>query len=103
MYHIIKDIILEENPNAEIIDSYDYALIGFGRKQGNVNIAVYNIDKCIEIIKENNKISYMEAYSRFKKTLEKGYIDENSPIFINDFRKLKEISNDTDDLNLNRI
>lgn len=99
----IKDIILEENPNAEIVNGYDDALIGFGRRQGNINIAVYNIDKCIEIIKENNKISYTEAYSRFKKTLEKGYIDENSPIFINDFREIKKIPNNTNDLNLDGI
>lgn len=87
----IKEIIKEENKEAKIIDNFDEALIGTGKGYNKKTVAVYDATKFLEILIEKKKINELEAYEYYINCLENGWPDENDPIFINDFRNVKEV------------
>lgn len=98
----IKEIILDQNPMAELLDGFDEALVGTGKKNNKEIIAIYDTTKIIEILikKYQNEI---EAIQTFNKILSKGYTNVNSPIFINDFRHAKDITDEEINKIINKL
>jgi len=87
---LIKEIVKERNPEALFLQDYfDEAIMGTGIHCGKKHVAVYDPDKCIEILMETLNIGEIDALEEFQITLE-GSISENKPIFFSDFRKAKE-------------
>lgn len=89
---IIKDIIIEQNKNAMFIEElFDIALIGYGKSCGGNCVAVYDTDKCFQILIKKYNMDEVEAYDHFHKSVSEAESNTNKPIFINDFRRIKEI------------
>ena len=87
---LMKDIIKERNPEALFLqDHFDNAIMGTGIHCGKKHVAVYNSDKCIEILMKKLNIGEIEALEEFQITLECDP-SENKPIFFSDFRRAKE-------------
>jgi Fe-S oxidoreductase len=87
-YDCIKDIILESNKEAIFLKGFDKAIIGTGRIVGKPNIiAAYDADNCIKILIEEHDMDEIEAFEHFKACLEQVKINDNNPLFINDFRQ----------------
>ena len=87
---IIKEIILERNPEAIFLnEKFDKAIIGSGQSSGREYVAAYDSDKCIEILSENK--AELEAYECFQAYMKNDWKNKNDPIFISDFTKIKEI------------
>jgi len=88
---LMKDIVKERNSNALLLDNkFDDALIGTGIHTGENHVAVYDSNKCIEILleemEEKDELAIMDAYDQFRTTIE-STTTLNKPIFISDFSK----------------
>jgi len=97
---IIKDIIKEKNNLVSFLpEIYDDALIGTGTKDNKVIVAAYDIDVIIELIIENQEKSEIEALEYIENILKNSYAGKNEPVFICDFREIKEIEDIMKDIN----
>lgn len=56
--------LLQENPNALLADGFDKALIGIGRQGPGKVLAVYDREKCIDILVEEGA-TYEDAEEYF--------------------------------------
>jgi len=71
--------LLSEDETILLADGFESAFIGIAR-QFNTAFAVYDRDKCIEILTEN--MSYEEAEEYFQYNVEGAYVGENTPAFL---------------------
>jgi len=63
-----------------LADGLDAAFIGTGERWGQPNVAVYDKDKCINILAEN--MSYEEAVEYFNFNIAGAWVGEQTPIFV---------------------
>ena len=63
-----------------LADGLDAAFIGTGERCGQPNVAVYDRDKCINILAEN--MSYEEAVEYFEFNVAGAWVGEQTPIFV---------------------
>lgn len=87
----IVKIIKEQNKEAFFIEGLEKALIGTGRLIGGKFVAVYDSDKCLEILIKSG-LDELEALEYYNMTLNDTTPNENKPIFINDWRKTKNLT-----------
>jgi hypothetical protein len=71
--------LLSEDETILLADGFESAFIGIAR-QFNTAFAVYDRDKCIEILTEN--MSHEEAEEYFQYNVEGAYVGENTPAFL---------------------
>ena len=64
-----------------LADGYETALIGVGQ-QFNVAMAVYDYDKCIEILMERDGMSHEDATEWMEINVVGAYVGENTPVFV---------------------
>lgn len=79
--HRIRNILIEENPEAILVDGLDKALLGINRD--NNPIGVYSYLKSIEALVEKG-LSEEEALEQYHTQQKVAEIDENLPIWIDD-------------------
>jgi hypothetical protein len=70
---------LSEDETVLLADGFENAFIGIGRQFGKP-MAVYNKQKCIEILM--NDMSEDEAVEYFSYNVEGAYVGENTPVFL---------------------
>mgnify|MGYP003111639793 FL=1 len=75
-----KDYIAQYNPEALLADGFEDALIGLGQ-QFNKTLAVYDRQKCIEILIDRDGMSEEEAVEYFEFNVTNAWVGENTPIF----------------------
>tara|TARA_R110002167_G_scaffold126382_1_gene307097 strand:- start:3337 stop:3588 length:252 start_codon:yes stop_codon:yes gene_type:complete len=63
-----------------LADGYESALIGI--TEGGNPVAVYEVNKCLEILVEEDKLSLEEAMDHFYYNTVGSYVGEKTPIFI---------------------
>ena len=87
----MKEIILERNPEAIFLNAmFNKALAGTAMLREKKYVAVYDGDKCIEIIMEELKMGELEAFEQLEKMVEElSCSTKNNPIIFNDFRNVK--------------
>ena len=89
---ILKGIIKEENEQAQMMEGFDNALVGTGRICGGNIVPVYDAGKCLVTLVDEHSMGELEALEHFQSIVDNKEIDQvnnNKPIFINDFRKLE--------------
>jgi hypothetical protein len=93
---LIKDIILERNPDALFLDDiFDEALVGSSFSCDKKYIAIYDSDKYIEIVMKEFNYGELKALKHYEEACEKS-LWENTPTFFSDFRNIKEVPIDID-------
>ncbi len=65
-----------------LADGFDDALIGTGERCGQPTIAVYDREKCIEIL-QSQGMSYEEAHEYFDFNVVGAWVGDQTPIFVN--------------------
>lgn len=71
-------ILANEYEEVVAIDGFDDAFIGCTPD----GVAVYNIDRCVEIIMEDCNLSLDDAIEHFEYNVQGSYIGPKTPIFI---------------------
>ena len=72
---------VEPIEGALLADGFEDALVGFGY-QFNYPVAVYNKDKCIEILMDRDGMDVMEAIEFFDFNVSGAWVGESTPIFL---------------------
>ncbi|MDA7495831.1 hypothetical protein OAL45_00340 [bacterium] len=76
---IIKEELSYINEQALFADGFDDGLIGIDQ----VNyVAIYDVDKCIDILKETSSMTQQEALEWFEFNTLGAYVGEYTPRFI---------------------
>ena len=98
-HKIIKEIIKDQNKNACFLEiEFDKALIGTCLKYGRRIVAAYSADSCLKVLMTKHGCCEIEAYEKFRDSIDTKDKEDNYPVFINDFRKIKLIDLETFDL-----
>jgi beta-lactam-binding protein with PASTA domain len=64
-----------------IADGFDDALVGVGSRCGQPDVAVYDVDKCIDILMRNG-LTNDEAREHFSFNVEGGWVGEQTPVWM---------------------
>lgn len=75
----ILENCLHDDENVLLADGFEDAFLGIGRKFGDPH-AVYDRDKCIEILMKDMSLEEAEEYFSFN--VEGAYVGEQTPIFL---------------------
>ena len=80
---LIQDLVAEMNEEALFADGLDDALVGFTRNTCEPCRAVYDADKCIEIlVKDNEGMTDEEAEEYLEFNTFGAYVGKHGPVFI---------------------
>ena len=79
---MIDEELMQELEDNECLlaDGYEGALIGIS--EGANPVAVYDVDKCIEILVKEEKLSLEDAMDHFYYNTVGSYVGEKTPIYI---------------------
>jgi len=69
-------------------DSFNEALIGFGERCSMNTLAVYSIDKILEILENKFEMSYEEAREWYDYNIAGAWMGDNTPICVYDLREV---------------
>lgn len=64
-----------------IADGFDDAMLGVGR-QFNLNVAVYDYNKCVDVLMKRDKLSYVDAIEWMEFNVVGAYVGKTTPIFL---------------------
>ncbi|NBS88459.1 hypothetical protein EBS67_00375 [bacterium] len=98
----INTFIEKYYPDEPVIlyDGFDEALIGFGASYFNKPCAIYNYEKCIELIMKNDSacefqesdesdfLTYEDAIEYFEFNVIGMYVGDHTPIFMRKFDRM---------------
>ena len=79
-----KEFISQHNSEALLADGFEDALIGVGQ-QFDKALAVYDRQKCIEILMKRDGMSDEEAVEFFEYNVTGAWVGEYTPIFLETF------------------
>ena len=79
----IQSEIWNANPDILFADGFDEALIGTGDRFGfSGPVAVYDMDKCFEILEERDGMEYEDAVEYFNYNVIGAWVGDGTPIFV---------------------
>jgi hypothetical protein len=64
-----------------LADGFEDALLGIGR-QFNLDIAVYDYDKCVEILMARDGMDFHDAVEFMEYNVVGAYVGKNTPVFL---------------------
>ena len=77
----IREELAALNPQALLADGLDDALIGWGMQATKMPVAIYNYDKCVEIL-INEGSSQDDAIEWMEYNVTNAWYGEGTPIFM---------------------
>ena len=63
-------------------DEFDGAILGLGRRCGQPDLLVYDVDKCIEILMKRDNMTQEEAVDFFEYNIAGAWVGGGTPIFL---------------------
>ena len=78
----ILEALAEENPEALTFDGFEGALIGFARQQYKPPLAVYDREKCLEILVTRDGMTHETAEEFFSFNTEGAWMGEHTPLIL---------------------
>jgi hypothetical protein len=72
----------ELNPEALLADGLDDALIGFASRCGMESVAVYDREKCIEVLMRDQDFTYEGAAEWMDFNVEGAYLGSGTPMYM---------------------
>ena len=76
------EILAEANPEALLFDGFEDAFVGFARQQNKPPLAVYDREKCLEILCKRDGMTYEEAEECFGFNTEGAWLGPNTPLIL---------------------
>ena len=65
-----------------LADGFEAAFIGIGERCGQPDVAVYDRDKCLEILQSDQGMRYEEAEEFFEFNVLGAWVGEQTPMFV---------------------
>ena len=79
---IHMDDLAEINPEALLADGLEAAFIGYTVNQHHANVAVYDVQKCIDILVERDGMTPEGAEEFIEFNTLGAYVGENGPLYV---------------------
>jgi hypothetical protein len=77
----IKEVVAEANEEALLADGFEDALLGYCERCGTNPVALYDQDKCIEILMKRDGMTREDAEEYFSFNTLGGFVGKASPMF----------------------
>lgn len=74
--------IMENNPDAFVIDGHDNAIVGMAVQHGSLPVVLYDSNKIIDNLMVNDEMTYDEAVEFFSYNIECAYVGKNTPMML---------------------
>lgn len=84
LFNTLREALAEENPKALYADGFEEALIGVARRCGQPTLAVYDINKAVEILIERDGMETLDAYEHLEINVVGAWVGPHSPIWFYD-------------------
>tara|TARA_S200002703_G_scaffold139053_1_gene129584 strand:- start:9 stop:230 length:222 start_codon:yes stop_codon:yes gene_type:complete len=68
-------------------DGFDKAIIGVGMRCGQTDVLIYDVDECIDILVQRDKMSYNEAMEYMEFNVLGSWVGEETPIFMRPYEE----------------
>lgn len=78
----IREALAEMNPDALLADGLEDALVGYTVNQHHPHVAVYDIEKCIEVLVTRDGMTHEDAEEYLSFNTLGAYVGENGPLFV---------------------
>ena len=78
----LREALGEINPEALLADGLEDAFIGYTVNHHHSHVAVYDIDKCIEVLVTRDGMTHEEADEYLSFNTLGAFVGENGPIYI---------------------
>jgi len=78
----ILEELVEDNPDALLLDGFEAAMVGMTVGHWRPNVAVYDVDLLVEVHASRSGVSRREADAFVSSELIGAYTGENSPLFV---------------------
>ena len=90
---IIEDIIEIEGEDNEILlaDGFEDAYMGLATQFTKTPLAIYDRNKCIDILVNRDGMSEEEAEEYFQYNVEGAWVGENTPMFLQPLKLTEEL------------
>ena len=82
-----RKFLASKNEEARLATGFDKALVGYREQQGLPIVGVYSIDKCIEVLINDEGMGEEEALEHMDYNVTGSYMGENTPVFVTDFEE----------------
>ena len=77
-----REALAEIDEEILMADGFDEALIGYAQRCGQPALAVYDRNKCIDVLVERDGMSYEEAEEFFEFNVVGAWVGERTPLFL---------------------
>lgn len=78
----LREALAEIDEEMLMADGFDEALIGYAQRCGQPALAVYDRNKCIDIMVERDGMSYEEAEEFFEFNVVGAWVGDRTPLFL---------------------
>jgi hypothetical protein len=78
----LREALAELNPEALLADGLEAALVGYTVNHHHAHVAVYDVNKCIEVLVDRDGMSHEEADEFLSFNTLGAFVGENGPIYI---------------------
>ncbi len=72
----------ELNPDALLADGFEAAIVGYTVSTPHPHVAVYDVDKCLQVLVDRDGMTYEEADEFLGFNTLCCYVGENTPLFV---------------------
>lgn len=79
---MILEDLAEQNPDALLADGLEAALVGHAVNHHHPVVAVYDIDKCIQVLVDRDGMTREDADEFLHFNTLGAYVGENGPLFV---------------------
>lgn len=76
------EMLAEANPDAVLLDGFEDAFVGFARQQYKPPLAVYDREKCLEILRTRDGMTHEGAEECFSFNTEAAWVGANTPLIL---------------------
>jgi hypothetical protein len=76
------EALAEANPDALLADGLEAALVGYTVNHHHPHVAVYDIDKCVQVLVERDGMTAEEADEFLSFNTLGAYVGENGPMYV---------------------
>lgn len=79
-----------ENPDALLADGFEGAFIGYGAQYGSPPLAIYDTERCVDILMRRDEMTYEEAMEYLSFNTLCAWMGEGTPIFMTPSSKCRD-------------
>jgi hypothetical protein len=81
----LLDALRDENPLALLLDGFEDAIVGVGRRVGRPALAVYDYARIVQILMDREGLTYEEAVEHADFNVTGGWFGVNTPVILYPF------------------